>query len=215
MSLSIVIYTGDRGYSLTNYVVGIWIILLILSWIRTRRLAYVTCATIFGIYLLLLIDKTFFPLHIAGGFADMMRAAPFSSGINLIPFKFSQASELSDVIRELVLNMALLVPFGFGISFLVPLKAKHVVWLAPAVGISIEAIQLLISLIIGYPYRVIDITDVIMNTSGFLVGYGVFRLFAWFYLAMTHRLNIEHAGLGKYIYTIAHRATDPVPAGGL
>lgn len=201
------VYTNDSGFSLTNYMIGILIVVLIISWIRTRSLSYVTCAAIFGIYLLFAIHKTFFPLHISGSFADMMRTMPFMAGVNLIPFNFSSASELSSIIRELALNTVLLVPFGFGLSFLVPFRAKAVVWLAPAVGVSIEAIQLVISLIIGYPYRVIDITDVIMNTLGFLIGYGLFRLFVWLYLALTHRLNIEHVGPGKYIHTIARRAT--------
>lgn len=207
MSLSMTVYTHDTGFSLTNYMIGILIIMLIISLIRTRSLSYVTCAAIFGIYLLFVIRNTFFPLHISGGFADMMREGAFMAGVNLIPFNFSSYSELSSIIRQLALNFVLLVPFGFGLSFLVPFRAKAVVWLAPAVGVSIEAIQLVISLFIGYPYRVIDITDVIMNTLGFLIGYGLFRLFVWLYLALTHRLNIEHAGLGKYIYTIAHRAT--------
>jgi glycopeptide antibiotics resistance protein len=208
MSLSMVVYSNDRGFDLINYMIGILIITLVISFIRTRNLSFVTCATIFGIYLLFVIRNTFFPLHIAGVFVDMMRDAPFTSRINLIPFNFSYASDFSIVIRELVLNTALLIPFGFGIGFLVSFRTKDLLWLAPAVGISIEAMQLVISLMIGYPYRVIDITDVIMNTLGFLTGYGIFRLFAWWYIAMTHRLNIKHVGLTKYVYRIARRATD-------
>lgn len=208
MSLNMVVYTADRGYSLTNYMIGILIVMLIISLIRTRSLSYVICATIFGIYLLFVIDRTFFPLHIAGGFVDMMKAAPFTSRINLIPFNFSDFAERSSVIRELVLNVALLVPFGFGISFLAPVRVNNVLWLALGIGVSIEAMQLVISLLIGYTYRVVDITDVMMNTLGFLLGYGIFRLFAWMYIAMTHRLDIEHVGLGKYIYRVANRATD-------
>jgi glycopeptide antibiotics resistance protein len=153
MSLNMVVYTINRGYSLTNYMIDILIIMLIILWIRTRNLSFVTCAAIFGIYLLFVIDKTFFPIHIAGGVADNMRSMPFMSGINLIPFNFRYPSELSGIIRELALNFALLVPFGFGIRFLIPFRAKNVLWLALAVGISIEAVQLVISLIIGYPYR--------------------------------------------------------------
>ncbi len=208
MSLDMVIYTDRYGFSITNYMIGILIMMLIISWIRTRNLSHTTCAAIFGIYLLFVIRNTLFPLHIAGGFADAMRAGSFMSGFNLIPFNFPYSPEISSITLELGLNIVLLVPFGFGLSFLVPFRAKNVFWLAPAVGISIEAIQLVISLIIGYPYRVIDINDAIMNTLGFLIGYGIFRLFAWLYIAMTHRLNIEHVGLGKYIYGIANRATD-------
>jgi glycopeptide antibiotics resistance protein len=189
--------------------IGILIVALFVSSIRTRSLSHTICAAIFGIYLLFVIDEAFFPLHISGSFADMMREMPFMLGVNLIPFRFSDASQLGEIIRELALNFALLIPFGFGIRFLVAFSAKDLVWLALAAGISIEAVQLVISLLLGYPYRVIDITDVIMNTLGFLAGYGIFRLFAGLYVAATHRLNIQHAGLTKYIYTItsAHRSS--------
>jgi glycopeptide antibiotics resistance protein len=193
--------------------IGILGMILILAGIRTRSLSYVTCAAIFGIYLLFLIHKTFFPLYISGSYADIMKASPFMVGVNLIPFKFNNASDLYSVVRELALNLVLLMPFGFGIRFLVSFRTKDVFWLVIAVGCSIEAIQLVISLIIGYPYRVIDITDAIMNTLGFLVGYGFFRLFSGLYLAITHRLKIQPIGLGKYIYTIAHRATDQQNSG--
>jgi glycopeptide antibiotics resistance protein len=188
--------------------IGILGMILILAGIKTRSLSYVTCAAVFGIYLLFLIHRTFFPLHISGNFADMMKAAPFMVGVNLIPFKFSNVSDLYNIVRELALNLVLLIPFGFGIRFLVSFRTKDVLWLALTVGCSIEAIQLVISLIIGYPYRVIDINDVIMNTLGFLTGYGLFRLFVWLYILMTHRFQIAHVGLGKYIYTIAIGTTD-------
>lgn len=130
------------------------------------------------------------------------------AGVNLIPFNFNNALELNSVVRELALNLVLLMPFGFGIRFLVPFKTKQVWQVALAAGVSIEAIQLVISLMIGYPYRVIDINDVIMNTLGFLVGYGFFRLFSLLYLGMTHRLKIQPIGLGNYIYKIAQKASD-------
>jgi len=204
MSLDMVIYTATYGFSVTNYVIGMLIVILTISWVRTRNLSHTICASIFGIYFLFVIRNTLFPLHIAGGFADSMRAGSFMSGVNLIPFNFPYSPELSSIIRELLLNVILLVPFGFGLSFLVPFRAKNIVWLAPIVGVSIETIQLIISLIIGYPYRAIDITDAIMNALGFLVGYGMFRLFAWLYIATTHRFSIEHVGLGKYIYRIGN-----------
>ena len=213
MSLNMMIYIDPYGYSIMNYMIGLLIIMIIISWIKTRNLSHTTCVTIFGIYLLFVIDKTLFPLYITGGFAESMREMSFMAGINLIPFNFSSSAERSSVILELGLNVALLVPFGFGLSFVVPFRAKNVFWLAPAVGVSIEVIQLVISLVIGYPYRAIDINDAIMNTLGFLIGYGIFRIFAWLYMAMTHRFNIEHVGPGKYIYGIANRVTNQESAG--
>lgn len=176
MTLKMMIYTTHSGFSLTNYFIFVFIIILLFSWFKTRNLPYVACLAIFGVYILFLADKTLFPIHISGNFADMMKSVPFTSQINLIPFNFRNPSEMSYIVRELVLNIILLIPFGFGIRFIAPVKIRNIWWLALVVGSSIEVIQLIISIMIGYPYRVIDTTDVIMNTLGFLIGYGIFRL---------------------------------------
>lgn len=210
MSLNMMIYSADSGFSLTYYLIGVLLIALIGAWAKTRNLSYVICAAVFGVYLLFVIDKAFFPIHIADGFSGMMGSRPFMSSVNLIPFKLSNPSEMSLILREFALNVALLVPFGFGVSFLVPLNTKNALKLAPIVGSSIELLQLVISLMIGYAYRVIDINDVILNTLGYLIGYGVFRVFAWVYVALTRRFKIKHAGLSDYVYAVA-RGAHPSP----
>lgn len=208
MALNMMVYTADTGFSMLPYMLGALGVLLIVAGIKTRSIAYVTCALVFGVYLLFVIDKVFFPLHVAGGFAEMMRTIPFETGVNFIPFYVSSTATLESVLWEWGLNLVLLVPFGFGISFLVPLRPKQVLWLAPLVGLSLEVMQLLIGLMVGYPYRVIDINDAIMNTLGFWVGYGLFRLFALGYVMMIARMGVTPRGLGEYVYTVARRGEE-------
>ncbi len=83
-------------------------------------------------------------------------------------------------------------------------------------GLGTELSQLLVSLIfVGGPYRGVDINDVLLNVAGVLLGYGLFRLFALGYLAITKKVRLEAKGLFGYIREVAAgqsalRLKDPV-----
>jgi len=87
------------------------------------------------------------------------------------------------------------VPLGFGLNFISRVRTRDILWLSITIGLGIEAIQFVVSLVLGYPYRVVDINDALLNAIGVLIGYGFFRAFAWLYLTITQRLKIEHRGL--------------------
>lgn len=46
------------------------------------------------------------------------------------------------------------------------------------VSVAIEAAQLGIGLLAGYPYRMTDVDDVLLNTLGAAIGYGAWRAIA-------------------------------------
>lgn len=195
----------------SGFAVGIWplfiiILIALLALLRYRKYSvfYLACFFIFGMYLLYILDKIFFPIQISGEYVDALRQQPFISDINLNPFYFGRSGTLQTALPGLLMNIVLTIPFGFGINFIRQIKAKRFVWLAPSVGLVFEGTQLLISLLLRYPYRQIDINDVLMNALGVLIGYALFRLFAWLYVWVTHRLDIAHVGLGAYIYDIAN-----------
>lgn len=58
-------------------------------------------------------------------------------------------------------------------------QAVSIVWIALAVGLSIELIQAGIGVLLGYFYRIVDVNDVLLNALGVLVGYGAFQVFSW------------------------------------
>jgi len=76
-----------------------------------------------------------------------------------------------------------------------PVKSKNIRWLALVVGLVIETIQLLITIILGVSYHSTDINDVIFNALGVFIGYGLFRMFAWIFLKIKHRYGINPKGL--------------------
>lgn len=178
-------------------------------WRRQRgvSVSYLLCYAIFGVYLLFALDVAFFPIAISGSEADMLRAArSFAAFVNVIPFNFN-LSEMPDLVyRQIFQNMLLTIPFGFGVSFVTRVRARDFRWLIPAVGLGAEAVQLVISLLLRYPYRVIDVNDAMLNALGVLIGYGSFRSFAWLYIRATQRLNIRHRWISAYVYDVALRA---------
>lgn len=109
----------------------------------------------------------------------------FGSGArigNLIPFKeITNAMgniSLSDPhsLINLVGNIAVFVPFGLFISILFHHKGatfRRVLISSVALSLSFEVAQLV--LYIG----TFDVDDLILNTSGGLIGYGVVRLFTY------------------------------------
>lgn len=174
--------------------------MLLVLWHRSKNPAFLLCCAIFGIYLLFVIELIFFPIRISESYVRDVR---WFSSINLIPlnFNFSELPRL--VLQQIVLNVLLTVPFGFGMRFVAQIRAKQVLWIALAVGAAIETGQLLISVVVRYPYRTIDVNDVLLNALGVVVGYGVFRIFARLYTGVTKRYAIQHSGLTAYIHTIA------------
>jgi glycopeptide antibiotics resistance protein len=98
------------------------------------------------------------------------------------------------------------VPFGLGVNFVARFRRKDFLWLPFAVGFGIELSQFFINWILGYPYRVVDITDALLNAAGVLIGYGIFRLFSRVYIAVLLSIYKEPRGLFAYVHEIASRA---------
>lgn len=98
------------------------------------------------------------------------------------------------------------MPFGFGVIFIAPSIAKKIPWLAFSVGFGIEITQLLFSIVWGISYRVIDINDTFWNTLGVLIGYGLFRIFAWAFLKVKHRFEINPKGFFAYVDDVVNQA---------
>jgi glycopeptide antibiotics resistance protein len=182
---------------------GILIILLLIGWRRTRSLSYLTCCAAFGVYLLFVVDAVIFPIRIISDFVGgEMR---LSLWVNLIPLNFDLSFIPHIVLMQIFQNILLTVPFGFGVNFITPVRARHIVWMTLVVGLGIETTQLALGLMLRYPYRIVDINDALLNASGILIGYGIFRIFARLYVQATAYLNIRQRGFTAYIYMVAER----------
>jgi glycopeptide antibiotics resistance protein len=174
---------------------------------RKQNWPYTLCAAIFSVYILKALDLTFFPIAINGTYVDVMRSVPVTSFINLVPFYLGQHHLIDGRdLLDFANNVLLTIPFGFGVSFVARLKRKDFLWLPLAVGFGIETGQFLISHILGYPYRVIDINDALLNLTGVIIGYGLFRFFAWGFLSISLRFCIRSGKFWLFFFEVASRA---------
>lgn len=199
----------DSAVRLWEGALVLLLVLTVIQWRRGFSVPYLICFVVFGFYVLMAVDLLFFPMHIITDHEPYPLAWRWRT--NLIPFRFRFTEGYTYlVMRELYGNIIGTIPFGFGLSFVLRRRIRHIVPLALIVGCSGEAIQLVISLLLGYPYRSIDINDAILNTLGIFIGYALFRVFAWGFLLMTYWLHPIHRGLLGYLYEVASRTEPPI-----
>jgi len=151
--------------------------------LRKRGWVYLAGLSVFGLYVMAVIDVVFFPIPMPEDWPANLRwdetAHNLANSVNLIPFNFGQlfsdtaSRRISPqvVFWQIAGNILLTIPFGTGIGFLTRLRGWRVVWLALGAGLALEGGQLLFMLLrVGYPHSV-DINDVLLNALGVWVGY--------------------------------------------
>ena len=193
------------NYFGTNHLlIGIAILCITLPvlWWKKRNFSYLLFFSIFWFYLLAVVQAVVFPIAINTNYS----VGGFTPSINLIPFYFGDCSILFLCVGGVIENILLTLPCGFGINFLITIKPRTSLWLAFAVGLIFESVQLIISLVFRSGFRAVDINDVIFNGIGVLVGYALFRVFAWVYLMMAAYFGLRHKWLFADIYEVAFQA---------
>lgn len=110
---------------------------------------------------------------------------------NIIPFKdiitflynSMKLNAVGMMVRNIIGNIICFIPFGFLFPCLNKsfLNLKKFLLLALLVPISVELVQLIISLSIKVVYRFADIDDVILNFTGILIGFELLKLTAKFF----------------------------------
>jgi glycopeptide antibiotics resistance protein len=179
-------------------------IALITLWVQIRSLSYLFFCAVFGIYLIGVVSVVVFPIApLSAEYAETFRPR-----LNLVPFYFGICDMPRLCLKNIIENILLTMPFGFGVSFIVHLKSKDFLWLALLVGIVFEVTQLIISLVFRSPFRAVDINDVILNALGVWFGYSIFRIFGWLYLGITQRFEINNKYVFAYIYDVVHRSAN-------
>ena len=136
-------------------------------------------ATAFCVYIFLTLSVTILPLPL---FYPII--GPLGLYFNLVPFvDLFEGSPYA--LKEIVLNIIMMVPFGFFVSFYS--KRKRLVkalLLAFLFSLTIETIQLIYGLF-WTNLRSFDITDIITNTSGAALG-------VWMSTKKTHTTQWMH-----------------------
>ena len=124
------------------------------------------------IYIVLVLSVTIFPIPFQiDGYDFEYNFIPTASIISEFSFGLSSA------IRTVGGNILMLVPFGV----LLPLISKNKSFLNALIfsavfSVSIEILQFIIGLLIGYRYRQVDIDDLLLNILGAVIGYLIYKI---------------------------------------
>lgn len=125
----------------------------------------VISSVIFIVYLAVLIWVIIFKTTFSLRSLDTIR------NINLIPFGDSTIINGSIGLKEIIWNGILFVPFGLYLSVLMPKSSSLIkVGIIASVSLTFEIIQYALSI------GATDITDLIMNTFGGVVGIVIYRI---------------------------------------
>lgn len=154
----------------------VWAAIAILLRIKNKaNLLYLGFFTLFSIYLYKVLDYTIFqfqsllllkhfvPDLILNGIAPAER-------VNLVPLATLTHSD----VRTSLLNVLLMIPFGFGLPFIKKTSVSQIIGIGALFSICIELLQLTTALWAQMTFRVADINDVVFNTVGVAAGYALF-----------------------------------------
>ena len=179
----------------------IWIGVVTFLWSKKKKsLAYLIFFTIFYVYIVKVLDYTLFQfqsLLLLKYFMPnlILNGQPAGKDLNLIPLITLTPQDL----ETSLLNILLLIPFGFGLPFITNFRMKKIVVIGLLFSIAIEFLQLITGFMAKITFRIADINDVIFNTLGVAIGYMLFVGFVRSYRHLSRDWKISANPILRYI----------------
>ncbi|HEX2697043.1 MAG TPA: VanZ family protein [Anaerolineales bacterium] len=115
--------------------------------------------------------------------------------LNLIPLITLTPQDM----ETSLLNILLLIPFGFGLPFITNFHMKKIVVIGALFSIGIEFMQLITGYIAKITFRITDINDVIFNTVGVAIGCILFIGFIRIYRHISQNWEVSANPILRYI----------------
>lgn len=177
----------------------IWIGLI--RYLRPKKSpAWLIFFTIFYVYLFKVLDYTLFQfqsLIVLQYFGSdlILNGQTAGEAVNLIPLIMLTRQDLSTSL----LNILLLVPFGFGLPFVTDFRMKKVVLWGAGFSILIEFLQLITGYMAKMTFRIADVNDLIFNTIGAAIGYILFVGFVRGYRSLSQNWKMSANPILGYI----------------
>jgi glycopeptide antibiotics resistance protein len=103
----------------------------------------------------------------------MLNSITADKTLNLVPLI---TLKVEDITTSL-LNILMMIPFGFGLPFISNFRLKKITLLGFIFSFVIELSQLVTGYIAKMTFRIADVNDLIFNTTGVMIGYILFILF--------------------------------------
>ena len=167
---------------------------------KKKSLAYLIFFAVFYVYIVKVLDYTLFQFQslvlLKYFMPDLiLNGQAVGKSMNLIPLITLTPKD----IETSLLNILLLIPFGFGLPFITDLRMRRVVVLGALFSIVIEFLQLITGFMAKITFRIADINDVIFNTAGVAIGYLLFVGFVRIYRHISHNWEISANPILRYI----------------
>jgi glycopeptide antibiotics resistance protein len=154
----------------------IWIgITVFLRLKKKKSLVYLLFFTILYFYIVTVLNYTLYQyqsLIILSHFTSnlMLHGLAAGKSLNLIPIITLTPQDL----KTSLLNILLMMPFGFGLPFLTDFRMKKIVFTGFLVSVVIEFLQFVTGFVSNTTFRIADVNDLIFNTIGVAIGYILF-----------------------------------------
>jgi len=149
---------------------------------RSRGWVYLLVLTLFGLYIMAVIDVVFFPIPLPRNWPANLtwkETQGLLSQVNLIPFNygslFLHPSSLFSALRDITLIYRANNPLWMGCLLSGQTHVKRIIWFALATGLFLEGAQLVMKLSLGLFFHAVDISDVIWNGLGVIAGFGLYQ----------------------------------------
>lgn len=168
------------------FIISIPIYILFLVYVIWKKVSImkIVLYTLFYFYVISLIAVTIFPIPIQG----LEEIWIYADGINnFIPLKsiiyilFNDSLSIMIKMRQIIWNIILFIPMWFFIPLIWKSKShfKKALLIGILCSICIELLQYIISLLLGFSYKITDVDDILLNTLGFVIGFFLCKLFQW------------------------------------
>lgn len=128
--------------------------------------------TLMYVYIVLVIKVTLMPIELIDFIPDSNKL--LLQSINVIPYRDILAG-YDGAVRETILNIIMLMPFGFLLPLINKTNIFKVLLWSLLVSLSIELFQLYFTWVGGTVFRSFDVTDLINNSLGGVLGYIISR----------------------------------------
>jgi glycopeptide antibiotics resistance protein len=157
-------------------------IVALLRWKKKVGFVYLMFFSVFFVYIYKVLDYTLLRFqtllllqHFVPGL--MINGIPAGRTVNFVPLAMLTLGDA----KSSLLNILMMVPFGFGSPFISDLRFKRVVIAGLLFSVTIELLQLITGFTANTTFRIADVNDVIFNTIGVTIGYvlfgGLMRIF--------------------------------------
>ncbi len=167
---------------------------------KKKSLVYLLFFTIFYIYLYKVLDYTllqFQSLLLLQHFVPdlILRGYEDGTNMNIIPLATLTLEDL----KTSLLNILMMMPFGFGLPFITSFRFKQVVVVGLLFSVVIELLQMVTGFMADTTFRVADINDLIFNTIGVTVGYILFAQFVLVFRRVSRNWKMRENPIFHYI----------------